>query len=76
MRFGFIIKMSEHHYTDLVTAVPVSSEEMTFSNRVYLSLEGNIPEHKQFITLKEYVLPIAFSENIPKGKIGLNKKFR
>ena len=31
-----IIKMSEHH-TDLVTAIAVSSEEMTFSNKVYLS---------------------------------------
>ena len=31
-----IIKMSET-YTDLVTATPVSSEEMTYSNKVYLS---------------------------------------
>jgi hypothetical protein len=71
-----IIKMSEQHYTDLVTATPVTSEEMTYSNRVYLSPQGNIPSHKQFIFLKGYVLPVAFSEEIPKGKIGLNKKFR
>ncbi len=49
---------------------------MTYSNKVYLSPLGNIPTHKQFITLKGYVLPVAFSDKIPKGKIGLNKKFR
>ena len=70
-----IIKMSEH-YTDLVSATPVTSEEMTFSNKVYLSPHGNIPTHKQFILLKGYVLPVAFSDTIVKGKIGLNKKFR
>lgn len=68
-------KMSEV-LSDLVTAVPVTSEEMTYSNKVYLSPEGNIPTHKQYILIKGYVLPVAFSENIPQGKIGLNKKFR
>lgn len=67
--------MSEN-YTDLVTAVPVTSEEMTYSNKVYLSPLGNIPTHKQYIQLKGYVLPVAFSEQIPVKKIGLNKKFR
>ena len=68
--------MSEQKHTDLVTATPVTSEEMTYSNRVYLSPEGNIPSHKKYIILKGYVLPVAFSETIPQGKIGLNKKFR
>lgn len=38
--------MSEQKHTDLVTATPVTSEEMTYSNRVYLSPQGNIPSHK------------------------------
>ena len=67
--------MSEPH-TDLVTATPVSSEEMTYSNKVYLSPYGTIPTHKQYIVLRGYVLPVAFSDSIQKGKIGLNKKFR
>lgn len=62
--------------TDLVTPVAVSSEEMTYSNRVYLSPLGKIPPQKRFIKLKGYVLPTAFAETIPKGKIGLSKKFR
>jgi hypothetical protein len=49
---------------------------MTYSNKVYLSTSGNIPQNKNFISLKGYVLPIAFSDKIPKGKMGLNKKFR
>lgn len=67
--------MSEN-YTDLVTATPVNSEEMTYSNKVYLSLEGTIPSHKQYVIVRGYVLPAAFSKDIFKGKIGLNKKFR
>jgi len=62
--------------TDLVSPIAVTSEEMTYSNKVYLSPLGKIPQQKRFITLKGYVLPIAFSETIPRGKIGLNKKFR
>jgi len=62
--------------TDLVSPIAVTSEEMTYSNKVYLSPFGKIPQQKRFITLKGYVLPIAFSETIPRGKIGLNKKFR
>lgn len=62
--------------TDLVTAIAVDSEEMVYSNKVYLSSEGNIPGHKKFILLKGYVLPFAISERIPKGKIGLGNKFR
>ena len=69
------IKMSEK-ITDLVSPIAVTSEEMTYSNKVYLSPLGKIPQQKRFITLKGYVLPIAFSETIPRGKIGLNKKFR
>ena len=55
-----IIKMSEI-ITDLVTPVAVSSEEMTYSNRVYLSPLGKIPPQKRFIKLKGYVLPTAFA---------------
>ncbi len=62
--------------SDLVTPIGVTSEEMTYSNKVYLSPLGKIPVHKRFIKLKGYVLSTAFSETIPKGKIGLNKKFR
>jgi hypothetical protein len=62
--------------TDLVTPVAVTSEEMLYSNKVYLSPLGRIPSHKRFIILKGYVLSIAFSDSIPKGKIGLSKKFR
>jgi hypothetical protein len=62
--------------SDLVTPIGVTSEEMTYSNKVYLSPSGKIPAHKRFIKLKGYVLSTAFSETIPKGKIGLNKKFR
>lgn len=72
---NYIIRMSEN-FTDLVTAVPVTSESMTYSNKVYLSPQGNIPAHKQYVLLKGYVLPVAFSETIPPSKIGLNKKFR
>jgi hypothetical protein len=61
---------------DLVTPIAVSSEEMTYSNKVYLSPEGSIPRNKKYIVLKGYILPFALSETIPKGKIGLNKKFR
>jgi hypothetical protein len=67
--------MSER-ITDLVSPIAVTSEDMTYSNKVYLSTIGKIPQQKRFITLKGYVLPIAFSDTIPKGKIGLNKKFR
>jgi hypothetical protein len=56
--------------------VAVTSEEMTYSNKVYLSPQGNIPTHKKYILIKGYVLPVVFSDTIPKGKIGLNKKFR
>jgi hypothetical protein len=62
--------------TDVLSPIAVTSEEMTYSNKVYLSPLGKIPEQKRFITLKGYVLPVAFSATIPKGKIGLNKKFR
>jgi hypothetical protein len=61
---------------DLVTPIAVSSKEMAYSNKVYLSPEGNIPGSKKFIVLKGYILPFSLSETIPKGKIGLNKKFR
>lgn len=67
--------MSER-ITDLVTATGVTSNEMAYSNLVYLSKEGNIPEHKQLVLLKGTVLSVAFSDLIPKGKIGLNRKFR
>lgn len=60
----------------MLTPVAVSSEEMTYSNRVYLSPLGKIPTQKKFVRLKGYVLATAFSDTIPKGKIGLNKKFR
>jgi hypothetical protein len=56
--------------------VAVTSEEMTYSNKVYLSPQGNIPSYKKYILIKGYVLPVAFSDTVPKGKIGLNKKFR
>ena len=49
---------------------------MAYSNKVYLSPSGRIPSHKKLIILKRYVLSCAFSEQIPKGKIGLSKKFR
>jgi len=49
---------------------------MTYSNKVYLNPFGKIPSHKRYIIFKGYVLMVAFSETIPKGKIGLNKKFR
>lgn len=61
---------------DSVTAIAVNNEEMTYSNKVYLSPLGRIPVQKQFIKIKGYVLPVAFSDAVPKGKIGLNKKFR
>lgn len=72
---AYDIKMSET-ITEMLTPVAVSSEEMTYSNRVYLSPLGKIPSHKRFVRLKGYVLAVGFSETIPKGKIGLNKKFR
>lgn len=49
---------------------------MTFSNKVYLSPLGKIPAGKRNIRLKGYVLSATFSDTIPKGKMGLNKKFR
>ena len=49
---------------------------MTYSNKVYLSPQGKIPYQKRFIKMKGYVLPVAFSDTIPKGKIGLSKNFR
>jgi hypothetical protein len=62
--------------TEMLTPVAVSSEEMTYSNKVYLSPLGKIPAHKRFIRIKGYVLPVALSDSIPRGKIGLSKKFR
>ena len=60
----------------MVSPISISSEEMAYSNKVYLNPSGRIPSHKKLITIKRYVLSCAFSEQIPKGKIGLNKKFR
>jgi hypothetical protein len=61
IRIGLIIiKMSEI-ISDLVTPIAVSSEEMTYSNKVYLSPLGKIPNHKRFIKLKGYVLSTVFS---------------
>lgn len=49
---------------------------MVYSNKVYLNTQGNIPITKKYISLKGYVLAVAFSDTIPKGKIGLSKIFR
>ena len=62
--------------TELVIPDPVTNTEMLYSNKVYLSPQGNIPTHKKFISVKGYVLPVAFSDTIQRGKIGLSKVFR
>jgi hypothetical protein len=62
--------------TDLVMPDNVTSQEMVYSNKVYLSPQGSIPSHKKYISLKGYVLPVAFSDTIQRGKIGLSKVFR
>jgi len=62
--------------TDLVVPDNVSSNEMVYSNKVYLSPQGNIPAHKKYITLKGYVLAVSFSDAIQRGKIGLSRIFR
>ena len=62
--------------TDLVVPENVTSPEMVYSNKVYLSAQGNIPPQKKYISLKGYVLPVAFSDTIQKGKIGLSRIFR
>jgi hypothetical protein len=49
---------------------------MAYSNKVYLSKDSKFPEHKKYLLLKGYVLSYELSDKIPKGKIGLNKKFR
>ena len=49
---------------------------MTYSNKVYLSTQGRIPVNKQFILIKGYILCAEYVDTIPRGKIGLNKKFR
>ena len=50
--------------TDLVVPENVTSPEMVYSNKVYLSAQGNIPPQKKYISLKGYVLPVAFSDTI------------
>ena len=60
----------------MVFPVNITSEQMAYSNKVYLSPSGRIPAYTKLITLKGYVLSCDFSEQIPKGKIGLSKKFR
>jgi vesicle-fusing ATPase len=62
--------------TELVIPDPVTNTDMLYSNKVYLSPQGNIPTHKKYISVKGYVLPVAFSDTIQKGKIGLSKVFR
>jgi len=49
---------------------------MSYSNKVYLSTQGKIPIKKKYISIKGYILWAEYSDTIPKGKIGLNKKFR
>lgn len=49
---------------------------MVYSNKVYLSTQGNIPTTKKYISLKGYVLAVAFSDAIAKGKVGLSRIFR
>ncbi len=54
----------------------VTSQEIVYSNKVYLSPQGSIPSHKKYISLKGYVVPVAFSDTIQRWKIGLSKVFR
>jgi hypothetical protein len=54
----------------------VTSQEIVYSNKVYPSPQGSIPSHKKYISLKAYVLPVAFSDTIQRRKIGLSKVFR
>ncbi len=54
----------------------ITKDDMIYSNKVYLSPLGNIPPQKKYISMKGYILPFDISDIIPKGKIGLNKKFR
>ena len=49
---------------------------MAYSNKVYLSKDSKLPEHKKYLLLKGYVLSYELSDKIARGKIGLNKKFR
>lgn len=49
---------------------------MVYSNKVYLSPTSTFPEHKKYLILKGYVFNYELSSEIPKGKIGLSKKFR
>ena len=64
---------------ELVFPVKVTSQEMVYSNLVFLSKQSPLAvlhSNSRFIFFKGYILSFALSGDIPKGKIGLNNKFR
>ena len=66
----------EYTNSDVVTPVSVQSEAMAYSNLVYLSSGSGFPPHMKYLQVKNYILTYALSDQIPNGKIGVNKKFR
>ena len=52
--------------TDLVVPENVTSPEMVYSNKVYLSAQGNIPPQKKYISLLSF--DISYNSAVCLGK--------
>ena len=65
--------------SEFVLPVKVTSQDMVYSNMVYVSKDSPLavlPSKNRLLVFKGYILHFDISGDIPKGKIGLSSKFR